>query len=123
MELPNRFIRSVFTTLSAFAPANLIIATIVNKRYLYESINISRVKSSTNTARQQPTLFQTIAAIFIAAFMWGMGNVLSRSLLIEGVNEIYLVTVRVCLIGALLFYTTPFLSEKDFNQQFLKKQL
>ena len=71
------------------------------------------MKSSTNTAIQQPTLFQTIAAIFIAAFMWGMGNVLSRSLLIEGINEIYLVTVRVCLIGSLLFlYYAIFIRER-----------
>ena len=66
-----------------------------------------------NTAIQQPTLFQTIVAIFIAAFMWGTGNVLSRSLLIEGINEIYLVTVRVCLIGSLLFlYYAIFIRER-----------
>ena len=77
-----------FTTLSAFAPANLIIAKIINKSYLFESISISRLKSSTHTPLQQPTLLQTIIAIFIAAFMWGMGKVLSRRLLIEGINEI-----------------------------------
>ncbi len=80
LELPNRFLRSVFLTLSAFAPAKLIIAKIVKKSYLFESINISRVKSSENTPLQQPTLLQTIVAILIAAFMWGSGNVLSRSL-------------------------------------------
>jgi drug/metabolite transporter (DMT)-like permease len=51
----------------------------------------------------QPTLLQAIGAILIAAFMWGSGNVLSRSLLIEGINEIYLVTLRVTLIGLILF--------------------
>jgi len=39
----------------------------------------------------------------IAAVMWGSGNVLSRSLLIEGINEIFLVTLRVTLIGSILF--------------------
>ena len=121
MELPNRFIRSVFTTLSAFAPANLIIAKIVNKSYLFESISISRVKSSTNTPLQQPTLLQTIVAIFIAAFMWGMGNVLSRSLLIEGINEIYLVTVRVCLIGSLLFLYYAIFIREGFQSTIFKE--
>ena len=116
MELPNRFIRSVFTTLSAFAPANLIIAKIVNKSYLFESISISRVKSSTNTP-----LLQTIVAIFIAAFMWGMGNVLSRSLLIEGINEIYLVTVRVCLIGSLLFLYYAIFIREGFQSTIFKE--
>ena len=58
---------------------------------------------STNSHLEKPTLFQAIAAILVAAFMWGSGNVLSRSLLIEGVDEIFLVTVRVTLIGSMLF--------------------
>ena len=52
---------------------------------------------------EKPTLIQTIGAVLVAAFMWGSGNVLSRSLLIEGVNEIFLVTLRVTLIGLILF--------------------
>ncbi len=58
----------------------------------------------------QPTLLQAIGAILIAAFMWGSGNVLSRSLLIEGINEIFLVTLRVTLIGSILFlnYFLPY---------------
>ena len=67
----------------------------------------------TNSRLEKPTLFQATAAILIAAFMWGSGNVLSRSLLIEGVDEIFLVTVRVILIGSLLFlYYLLFIREK-----------
>ena len=55
------------------------------------------------TELKQPTLLQAIGAILVAAVMWGSGNVLSRSLLIEGVNEIFLVTLRVTLIGTILF--------------------
>jgi len=61
------------------------------------------MNSTKNTDIAQPTLFQAIGAILVAAFMWGSGNVLSRSLLIEGVNEIFLVTLRVTLIGLVLF--------------------
>ena len=57
------------------------------------------MNSTINTNVAQPTLSQTIGAILVAAFMWGSGNVLSRSLLIEGVNEIFLVTLRVTLIA------------------------
>ena len=55
------------------------------------------------TELKQPTLLQAIGAILVAAVMWGSGNVLSRSLLIEGINEIFLVTLRVTLIGTVLF--------------------
>ena len=61
------------------------------------------MNSTEKTNITQPTLLQTIGAILVAAFMWGSGNVLSRSLLIEGVNEIFLVTLRVTLIGSILF--------------------
>ena len=63
----------------------------------------------------QPTLLQAIGAILIAAFMWGSGNVLSRSLLIEGVNEIFLVTLRVTLIGSILFLNYFYSYEKNFK--------
>ena len=46
------------------------------------------MNSTEKTDIVQPTLPQAIGAILVAAFMWGSGNVLSRSLLIEGVNEI-----------------------------------
>ena len=58
---------------------------------------------SKKTDLKQPTLLQAVSAILVAAIMWGSGNVLSRSLLIEGVNEIFLVTLRVTLIGSILF--------------------
>ena len=61
------------------------------------------MNSSNKTDLKEPTLLQTIGAILVAAIMWGSGNVLSRSLLIEGVNEIFLVTLRVTLIGTILF--------------------
>ena len=53
------------------------------------------MNSTEKTNLKQPTLLQTLGAILVAAVMWGSGNVLSRSLLIEGVNEIFLVTLRV----------------------------
>ena len=61
------------------------------------------MNSTEKTDLKQPTLLQAIVAILVAAVMWGSGNVLSRSLLIEGVNEIFLVTLRVTLIGSILF--------------------
>ena len=61
------------------------------------------MNSSKKTDLNQPTLLQAIGAILVAAVMWGSGNVLSRSLLIEGINEIFLVTLRVTLIGSILF--------------------
>ena len=61
------------------------------------------MNSSKKTDLNQPTLLQAIGAILVAAVMWGSGNVLSRSLLIEGINEIFLVTLRVTLIGTILF--------------------
>ena len=47
------------------------------------------MNSTEKTDLKQPTLLQAISAILVAAIMWGSGNVLSRSLLIEGVNEIF----------------------------------
>ena len=61
------------------------------------------MNSTEKTEINKPSLLQSIVAILVAAFMWGSGNVLSRSLLIEGVNEIFLVTLRVTLIGSILF--------------------
>ena len=50
----------------------------------------------------QPSLIQTFSAIIVAAIGWGSGNVISRSLLIEGIDEIYLITIRVVVIGTIL---------------------
>ena len=61
----------------------------------------------------QPSLIQTFSAIIVAAIGWGSGNVISRSLLIEGVDEIYLITIRVVVIGTILIiYYSLFIREK-----------
>ncbi len=70
---------------------------------------------------EQPTRLQTIGAILVAAFMWGSGNVLSRSLLIEGVNEIFLVTLRVSLIGTILFLNYFLFIREKFQIGILKE--
>ena len=59
-------------------------------------------KPETN-ALEKPSIFKTVICLFGAAFFWASSNVISRSLLIEGVNEIFLVTARVSIIGSLLF--------------------
>ena len=53
--------------------------------------------------------------------MWGSGNVLSRSLLIEGVNEIFLVTLRVTLIGSILFLNYFLFIREKFQIKILKE--
>jgi drug/metabolite transporter (DMT)-like permease len=61
----------------------------------------------------QPSMIQTFSAIIVAAIGWGSGNVISRSLLIDGINEIYLITIRVVVIGTILFaYYLFFIREK-----------
>ena len=61
----------------------------------------------------KPSLIQTLLAVIVAAIGWGSGNVISRSLLIDGINEIYLVTIRVVVIGTILFvYYLLFIREK-----------
>ena len=57
-----------------------------------------------NQINNRPSLIQTIGAVLTAGVMWGSANVIIRSLLIEGLNEIFLVTVRVSIIGTLLFF-------------------
>ena len=37
----------------------------------------------------QPSMTQTLLAVIVSAIGWGSGNVISRSLLIDGINEIY----------------------------------
>ena len=79
------------------------------------------MNSTKNIQLEKPTLLQATGAILVAAFMWGSGNVLSRSLLIEGVDEIFLVTVRVALIGSMLFlYYLLFIRER-FQMTILKE--
>jgi len=61
----------------------------------------------------QPSMTQTLLAVIVAATGWGSGNVISRSLLIDGINEIYLITIRVVVIGTiLLVYYLLFIREK-----------
>ena len=61
----------------------------------------------------QPSMTQTLLAVIDAAIGWGSGNVISRSLLIDGINEIYLITIRVVVIGTILFvYYLLFIREK-----------
>ena len=45
-----------------------------------------------NNLHQKPSLIQTISAVLTAGVMWGSGNVIIRSLLLEGLNEIFIVT-------------------------------
>ena len=79
------------------------------------------MNSTEKTNLEQPTRLQTIGAILVAAFMWGSGNVLSRSLLIEGVNEIFLVTLRVSLIGTILFLNYFLFIREKFQMGILKE--
>ena len=39
-----------------------------------------------NNLYQKPSLIQTISAILTAGVMWGSGNVIIRSILLEGLN-------------------------------------
>ena len=70
--------------------------------------------SSNNLEKpSQPSMIQTLSAIIVAAIGWGSGNVISRSLLIDGINEIYLITIRVVVIGTILsVYFLLFIREK-----------
>ena len=79
------------------------------------------MNSTEKTEINKPSLLQSIVAILVAAFMWGSGNVLSRSLLIEGVNEIFLVTLRVTLIGSILFLNYFLFIREKFQITILKE--
>jgi drug/metabolite transporter (DMT)-like permease len=69
----------------------------------------------------KPSMIQTFSAVIVAAIGWGSGNVISRSLLIDGINEIYLITIRVVVIGTILFvYYLLFIREK-FELKILKE--
>ena len=52
-----------------------------------------------NKKLEKPSIFTTVICLFAAAFMWGSSNVIARSLLIEGVGEIFLVTARVTTVS------------------------
>src|SRR6056300_1500417 len=53
--------------------------------------------------------------------MWGTGNVISRSLLIEGIDEIFLITLRVTVIGTLLFIYYSIFNRDKFDSTLLKE--
>ena len=65
-----------------------------------------------NNLHQKPSLIQTISAVLTAGVMWGSGNVIIRSLLLEGLNEIFLVTARVLIIGTLLFFILYYFQQR-----------
>tara|TARA_B100000902_G_scaffold94684_1_gene97551 strand:+ start:55 stop:969 length:915 start_codon:yes stop_codon:yes gene_type:complete len=70
---------------------------------------------------EKPSIFKTVTCLFAAAFMWASSNVISRSLLIEGVNEIFLVTARVSIIGSLLFTYYLVFNREKINIKQLKE--
>lgn len=72
-------------------------------------------------SKNDTSIFKIIGGIFTAAFMWGSGNVLSRSLLIEGVGEIFLITTRVSIIGTLLLIHYSIFNKDKFNKKLLKE--
>ena len=74
-----------------------------------------------NKSKNNTSIFKIIGGIFTAAFMWGSGNVLSRSLLIEGVGEIFLITTRVSIIGTLLLIHYSIFNKDKFNKKLLKE--
>jgi len=73
------------------------------------------------TQLEKPSIFKTVICLFAAAFMWASSNVISRSLLIEGVNEIFLVTARVSIIGSLLFTYYLVFNREKINIKQLKE--
>ena len=74
-----------------------------------------------NNLHLKPSLIQTISAVLTAGVMWGSGNVIIRSLLLEGLNEIFLVTARVLIIGTLLFSYYIIFNKDKFDKQLLKE--
>tara|TARA_B100001079_G_scaffold263890_1_gene267625 strand:- start:1015 stop:1929 length:915 start_codon:yes stop_codon:yes gene_type:complete len=79
------------------------------------------MKNNNFRSLKKPSLLQTIAAVLTAGIMWGSGNVIVRSLLIEGLNEIFLVTARVLIIGTLLFFYYVIFNRDPFDKQLLKE--
>ena len=74
-----------------------------------------------NKSTKKTPVFKIIGAIFTAAFMWGTGNVISRSLLIEGIDEIFLITLRVTTIGTLLLIYYTIFNRDKFDIILLKE--
>jgi drug/metabolite transporter (DMT)-like permease len=70
---------------------------------------------------EKPSILKIVLCLFAAAFMWGSGNVIARSLLIEGVNEIFLVTARSSIIAFLVFTYYLLFNREKFNKKLLKE--
>jgi len=70
---------------------------------------------------EKPSILKIVSCLFAAAFMWGSGNVIARSLLIEGVNEIFLVTARSSIIASLVFTYYLLFNREKFNKKLLKE--
>jgi|TARA_B100001250_G_scaffold279199_1_gene241577 drug/metabolite transporter (DMT)-like permease len=70
---------------------------------------------------EKPSILKIVLCLFAAAFMWGSGNVIARSLLIEGVNEIFLVTARSSIIASLVFTYYLLFNREKFNKKLLKE--
>ncbi len=70
---------------------------------------------------EKPSILKIVLCLFAAAFMWGSGNVIARSLLIEGVNEIFLVTARSSIIASLVFTYYLVFNREKFNKKLLKE--
>jgi len=70
---------------------------------------------------EKPSILKIVLCLFTAAFMWGSGNVIARSLLIEGVNEIFLVTARSSIIASLVFTYYLLFNREKFNKKLLKE--
>ena len=70
---------------------------------------------------KKPSLLQTIFVVSVCAFMWGIGNVIIRSLLIEGVNEIFLVALRVSIIGVLLLLYLFIFNEEKYDMTLIRR--
>ena len=67
------------------------------------------------------SFLKTLLAILTAAFLWGIGSVISRSLLIEGINEIYLVFLRLISIAFILLVYLTITRRDQHNKQILKE--
>ena len=73
------------------------------------------------SSKNNTSVIKIIGGILTAAFMWGSGNVVSRSLLIEGIDEIFLITTRVSIIGTLLFIHYLIFNRDQFDKKLLKE--
>jgi drug/metabolite transporter (DMT)-like permease len=71
--------------------------------------------------KTQPSLLKIIVVMFCPPLMWGTGNVITRSLLIEGVNEIFLVTSRIILVSILIGSYCLIFQREKFNAKLIRE--